>query len=84
MSTYDIVSGMDTRGFPTTLLEFQRVFPDDAACAAYLEKVRWPEGFVCSACGRRDAPYRFATRSSIVLRCRSCKKNASLTAGTVM
>jgi ISXO2-like transposase domain/Transposase zinc-ribbon domain len=75
---------MDPGGFPTTLPEFQRVFPDDTACAAYLETVRWPEGFVCSACGRRDAPYRFATRSSIVLRCRGCKKNTSLTAGTVM
>jgi hypothetical protein len=79
-----IISGMDTCGFPTTLPEFQRVFLDDAACTAYLETVRWPEGFVCSACGRRDAPYRFGTRSSIVLRCRACKKNTSLTAGTVM
>lgn len=75
---------MDRRGFPTTLPEFQRVFPDAAACAAYLESVRWPEGFVCSACGRQGAPYRFATRSSVVLRCRGCKRNTSLTAGTVM
>ena len=29
-------------------------------------------------------PYRFATRSSVVLRCRGCKTNTSLTAGTVM
>jgi hypothetical protein len=43
---------MDPRGFPTTLPEFQRVFPDDAACAAYLESVRWPEGFVCRVSGR--------------------------------
>lgn len=75
---------MDPRGFPTTLPEFQRVFPDDAACAAYLESVRWPDGFVCGACGHKDEPYRFRTRSSVVLRCRGCKKNTSLTAGTVM
>ncbi|MCH7615194.1 MAG: transposase [Nitrospinae bacterium] len=42
---------MDPRGFPTTLKEFQRVFPDDAACARYLEHLRWLEGFVCSKCG---------------------------------
>ena len=42
---------MDPRGFPTTLPEFQRVFPDDAACARYLEQLRWPEGFACSKCG---------------------------------
>ena len=40
-----IVQIMDIRGFPTSLPEFQRVFPDDAACARYLEAIRWPDGF---------------------------------------
>jgi hypothetical protein len=31
---------MDPRGFPTTLPEFQRVFPDPEACATYLENLR--------------------------------------------
>ncbi len=31
--------------FPHSLPEFQRLFPDDAACAAYLEKARWGDGF---------------------------------------
>jgi transposase-like protein len=75
---------MDKRGFPTSLPEFQRVFPDDAACARYLESMRWPDGFVCPKCGLVDEPYRFPTRSSVVLRCRGCKANTSLTAGTVM
>lgn len=70
--------------FPSTLPQFQKFFPDDAACAAYLEAVRWPEGFVCEHCGLLAAPYRFQTRSSVVLRCKGCKKNTSLTAGTVM
>jgi hypothetical protein len=75
---------MDIRGFPTSLPEFQRVFPDDAACARYLELIRWPNGFACPKCGVIGEPYRFATRSSVVLRCRGCKANTSLTAGTVM
>jgi hypothetical protein len=75
---------MDPRGFPTSLPEFQKVFPDDAACAKYLEAVRWPGGFTCPRCGHVEEPYRFATRSSTVLRCRQCKVNTSLTAGTVM
>jgi hypothetical protein len=75
---------MDPRGFPTSLPEFQKVFPDDHACAKYLEAVRWPSGFTCPKCGALGKPYRFRTRSSTVLRCRECKKNASLTAGTVM
>jgi len=75
---------MDPRGFPTTLPEFQKVFPDDAACAKYLEALRWPSGFICPNCGHKDKPYRFPSRSSVVLRCRECKVNTSLTASTVM
>jgi transposase-like protein len=70
--------------FPKSLPEFQRVFPDDKACALYLEALRWPEGFVCPICNHKQEPYRFETRSSNVLRCRACKKNTSLTAGTAM
>jgi hypothetical protein len=75
---------MDSRGFPTSLPEFQRVFPDDKACAKYLERMRWPKGFTCPKCAHVGEPYRFATRTSTVLRCRECKVNTSLTAGTVM
>jgi hypothetical protein len=75
---------MDPRGFPTSLPEFQKIFPDDAACAKYLEKMRWPDGFICRNCGVLSEPYRFPSRSSVVLRCRECKINTSLTAGTVM
>ena len=75
---------MDIRGFPTSLPEFQRIFPNDEACARYLEIIRWPNGFTCPKCTHIGEPYRFTTRSFIVLRCRSCKANISLTAGTVM
>ncbi len=75
---------MDTIPFPTSLPDFQRLFPDDDACAVYLERVRWPSGFACGNCDVQGEPYRFATRSSVVLRCRACGKNTSLTAGTVM
>lgn len=75
---------MDPRGFPTSLPEFQQAFPSDAACAAYLEKLRWPDGFTCPKCSVSGEPYRFPKRASVVLRCRACKANASLTAGTVM
>jgi predicted RNA-binding Zn-ribbon protein involved in translation (DUF1610 family) len=74
---------MDPRGFPTSLPEFQKVFPTDTACADYLEKLRWPEGFVCPDCGQSGEPYRFKARPS-VLRCRQCKVNTYLTAGTTM
>lgn len=76
---------MDPRGFPTSLPEFQRAFPTDAACLQYLEQLRWPNGFTCPKCGWAGEPYRFAARRSpVVVRCRACKTNVSLTAGTVM
>src|SRR5271167_2983978 len=75
---------MDPRGFPTTLPEFQRVFPDDAACARYFEHLRWPNGFTCPICVKLGERYRFAKRASVVLRCRACHANVSLTATTVM
>ena len=36
--------------FPTSLVDFQRRFPDEAACAAWLFEARWPTGFRCPAC----------------------------------
>jgi Transposase zinc-ribbon domain len=69
--------------FPQALPEFQQLFPDDAACAAYLEKARWDAGFICPHCGVVGAPFRFENRPG-VLRCRACRKNTGLTVGTVM
>lgn len=42
--------------FPKSLPDFQRIFPDDAACARYLEQVRFRNGFVCPACGEKGEP----------------------------
>lgn len=69
--------------FPRSLPEFQRLFPDDAACGRYLERVRWPKKFACPKCAAIGEPFRFAGRSG-VLRCRACRRDTSLTAGTVM
>lgn len=69
--------------FPRSLPEFQRLFPNDAACAAYLETARWREGFVCPHCKTAGEPFRFEARPG-VLRCRKCRKDVGLTAGTVM
>ena len=69
--------------FPHSLPEFQRLFPDDAACAAYLEKARWGDGFACPHCGTAGEPFHFENRPGI-LRCRKCRQNTGLTVGTVM
>ena len=69
--------------FPRSLREFQRLFPGDAACAEYLEKVRWGGGFVCPHCGVTGEPFRISTRPG-VLACRNCRRQTGLTVGTVM
>ena len=78
----DVHQHADLR-FPQSLPEFQRLFPNDAACAAYLEKARWDGGFVCGHCQATGEPFRFANRPG-VLRCRKCRRDTALTAGTVM
>lgn len=69
--------------FPRSLPGFQRLFPDEASCAAYLERARWRNGFVCRYCGVSAEPYRFVNRPGVI-RCRHCGRDTSLTAGTVM
>ena len=65
-----------------SLSEFQEAFPDEACCAAFLVRRRWPNGFVCPACaGRRAA----ALKSwAYTYECSSCGRQTSITAGTAM
>ena len=52
--------------FPKSLPEFQQLFPNDAACASYLEKARWAVGFTCPHCREVGEPFRIATRPGIL------------------
>lgn len=69
--------------FPRSLPGFQALFPDEAACAAWLERSRWRDGFACPHCGAVGEPYRLASRPG-VLTCRSCRRQTGLRAGTIM
>ena len=71
------------RQIPDNLLDFQRMFPNEEACLAYLEEVRWPDGFVCPHCKTHRPPYRFKNRRR-VLTCRACRRMTYLTANTIM
>lgn len=65
--------------FPSTLLKFEHWFRSEDACRAYLMRLRWPEGFKCPSCVNRVA---WKTRKG-VLRCSGCRKDISVTAGTI-
>ncbi|MFQ5947011.1 MAG: IS1595 family transposase [Anaerolineae bacterium] len=69
----------DAKG-PGTIVELMERFPDERACCELLRKLRWPEGFVCPRCGGRES---VAIRTRRLEQCRSCRYQASITAGTV-
>jgi predicted RNA-binding Zn-ribbon protein involved in translation (DUF1610 family) len=65
-----------------SLSEFQASFPDETSCAAFLFERRWPEGFVCPACGNgRAASLKSRAHT---YECLDCGRQTSITAGTVM
>ena len=68
--------------FPRSLPEFERRFPDEAACAEWLLERRWGRGFACLGCGH-DRFWRLG-RKVLTLQCRACRRETSVTAGTVM
>lgn len=71
------VAGID---YPRNLQEFDKWFSDEAACRAYMFRVRWPDGFLCSCCGSKSSPWM---TSRGYLHCRECGTEISVTAGTV-
>jgi ISXO2-like transposase domain/Transposase zinc-ribbon domain len=68
--------------FPRSLPEFERRFPDEAACAEWLLEHRWERGFACPECGH-DRFWRLG-RKVLPLQCKACRRETSVTAGTVM
>jgi transposase-like protein len=66
--------------FPRTILEFEERFATDEACAGFLAKLRWPNGFVCPRCSGRGG---WSLQSRDLVECPLCHYQASVTAGTV-
>ncbi|MEF8727097.1 MAG: IS1595 family transposase [Accumulibacter sp.] len=80
MDIQHIASAVAGKDYPRNWSEFLDWFASEEACLAYLEKLRWPGGFVCPACGVAQEPYR---SSRLRLMCRSCAHQGSVTAGTI-
>ena len=73
--------GHGSAGLPAQLGEFQARFRAAEACRGYLVACRWPNGFRCPGCGDHGS-YPLATRD--LLQCRACRRQTSVTAGTVL
>ncbi len=65
--------------YPIDVIDFQDMFPTDKACYEYLRLVRWPEGFICPNCFHK----KYWQLNRDLLKCAKCKKDISVTAGTV-
>jgi transposase-like protein len=68
------------KDYPRNWNEFLDCFGSEEACLAYLERLRWPQGFVCPRCGAVGEPYR-SSRGRLM--CRSCSRQSTVTAGTI-
>jgi transposase-like protein len=68
------------RDYPADWDQFLTWFPDEAACLRYLERLSWPHGFLCPACGQARPPWRGSRQR---LMCRECGHQTTVTAGTL-
>ncbi len=64
-----------------TFKSFRARFATEEACRDYMFEVRFPNGFVCPKCGCREYSY---LRTRHTCQCKSCRRQTSVTAGTVM
>ncbi len=65
--------------YPRTLAELEARFSTEAACRAYLQRLRWPDGFRCPKCGHEKS-WPVGSR---LLQCAACRRQTSATAGTI-
>jgi transposase-like protein len=63
-----------------SLLDFQKRFRSERDCQQALLEARWPEGFICGACGH-DCAYLLSRRP--IMQCSLCRHQTSVTAGTI-
>lgn len=65
--------------YPRNWSEFQAWLPGEAECIAYLERLRWCDGFRCPTCGRARA---WRTKRGLWV-CACCQRQTAVTAGTI-
>lgn len=80
MDIQHIASPEAGKDYPSNWNDFLDWFSSEDACSAYLERLRWPNGFVCRNCGVADEPYR-SSRSRLM--CRSCAYQGTVIAGSI-
>jgi len=75
-----IVAPIPGKDYPQNWNDFLDWFATEEACLAYLEKLRWTNGFTCPSCGSVAEAYR-ASRTRLM--CRDCQRQSTVTSGTI-
>ncbi|MDQ2733704.1 MAG: IS1595 family transposase [Pseudomonadota bacterium] len=75
-----ILAPVAREDYPRNWTEFLDWFGTEEACLSYLERLRWPGGFICPSCASAGTPYR-SSRSRLM--CRDCARQSTVTAGTL-
>lgn len=65
--------------YPKNLEELELNFSSEEACRDYLASLRWPNGFLCPACGHGEL-WRLADG---LLKCKKCSRKTSVISGTI-
>src|SRR5439155_2100135 len=74
---------------PKTFADFDRLFPDEAACKTYLVGRRWPNGVTCPRCGNpkvyalKARPFHWVCKSEKCLKASKTGSRFSLYVGTI-
>jgi ribosomal protein L37AE/L43A len=63
-----------------SFVEFVQRYGTEEQCHAELIAMRWPDGFVCPACGGTEHSYTAIRR---IFQCSACRKQTSARAGTI-
>ena len=66
-----------------TLPQLFKMFPDDAAAQAWVEKIRWPNGAECPHCCSANVQHP-VKHKTMTHRCRVCRKWFSVRTGSIM
>lgn len=65
-----------------SLNQFLNDYGTEDQCETVLENNRWPNGFSCPACSGTNH-FRYRRGGTLVFQCRDCRKQVTLTEGTI-
>jgi len=65
--------------YPVNLIEFERKFGTEKSCRDYLFNLKYKDGYKCKHCRCTE----YFIEENIVIRCKNCRHQHYLTAGTI-